>query len=283
MTPSCRTVTALSPRCNRSGGAWPPMSTTATTEESVMGQAIPRQHPWGIAQTPTSRRILFLVSAHNSLSQRAWVALTEWGTTWRSRWSTPAPRWRPRSLSTARADRRARFLKRMIPESIWSRHRCLVVHPGPVGDRGPSSLDWAIELGARDWGVTVLEANGEFDAGRCLGHPGVPDARVGKSSIYRHEVRRAAIEALMEAVREIARRWGAATALDEDDASRGRPGATVDDPGRSRDRLAGGPHRDGAPQDPGSRGSSRGARRDRGRRVPPVRRPSRTGLRGRSG
>ena len=27
----------------------------------------------------TSRRILFLVSAHNSLSQRAWIALTELG------------------------------------------------------------------------------------------------------------------------------------------------------------------------------------------------------------
>ena len=57
------------------------------------------------------------------------------------------------------------MLKTMIPESIWAKHRCLVVHPGPRGDRGPSSLDWAIELGAPAWGVTVLEANGEPDAG----------------------------------------------------------------------------------------------------------------------
>src|SRR4051794_5801252 len=40
-----RAVTALSPRCKRPGAPWPPMSTTATTEESVMGQVIPRQHP----------------------------------------------------------------------------------------------------------------------------------------------------------------------------------------------------------------------------------------------
>src|SRR3954451_11385723 len=40
-----RPVTALSPLCNRPGGRWPPMSTTATTEETVMGQVIPRQHP----------------------------------------------------------------------------------------------------------------------------------------------------------------------------------------------------------------------------------------------
>ena len=32
-----------------------------------------------MAQIPTARRILFLVSAHNSLSQRAFIALTELG------------------------------------------------------------------------------------------------------------------------------------------------------------------------------------------------------------
>ena len=31
------------------------------------------------------------------------------------------------------------FLTKIIPESVYSKHRCLVVHPGPVGDRGPSS------------------------------------------------------------------------------------------------------------------------------------------------
>ena len=92
------------------------------------------------------------------------------------------------------------FLKRMIPESIWSRHRCLVVHPGPIGDRGPSSLDWAIELGAHTWGVTVLEANGEFDGGRVWATREFRMRDVGKSSIYRHEVRHAATEALLEAI-----------------------------------------------------------------------------------
>ena len=95
------------------------------------------------------------------------------------------------------------FLKRMIPESIWSRYRCLIVHPGPVGDRGPSSLDWAIELGVREWAVTVLEANGEFDAGRVWASREFPLREMGKSSLYRHEVRRAAIEALLEAVHRI--------------------------------------------------------------------------------
>jgi putative two-component system protein, hydrogenase maturation factor HypX/HoxX len=100
------------------------------------------------------------------------------------------------------------FLRRMIPESIWSRHRCLIVHPGPVGDRGPSSLDWAISLGEREWGVTVLEANGEFDAGEVLASRAFAMREGGKTSLYRHEVRRAAVEALVEAVGHIEGRRG---------------------------------------------------------------------------
>ena len=95
------------------------------------------------------------------------------------------------------------FLKQMIPESIWSTRRCLIVHPGPPGDRGPSSLDWAIEIGARDWGVTVLQANGEPDAGEAWATREFAMRRAGKSSLYRHEVRHAAIDALVEAIERI--------------------------------------------------------------------------------
>ena len=148
-------------------------------------------------------RILFLVSANNGLSQRAWVALTELG--YRVAVAVVDSE---AEMEAAVAEHQPElivcpFLKRMIPESIWSRHRCLIVHPGPVGDRGPSSLDWAIELGAQAWGVTVLEANGKFDAGRVWASRKFPMRGVGKSSIYRHEVRHAAIEALLEAIRRI--------------------------------------------------------------------------------
>ena len=82
-----------------------------------------------------------------------------------------------------------------------------------MGDRGPSSLDWAIELGAREWGVTVLEATGEVDAGDVWATRTFPTRAAGKSSLYRHEVRRAAIDALVEAVGG-ARRTSAPRALD---------------------------------------------------------------------
>ena len=155
--------------------------------------------------SPELKRILFLVSAHNGLSQRAWVALTELG-----HQVAVAVVGSDAEMEAAVAEHQpglivCPFLKRMIPKSIWSRHRCLIVHPGPVGDRGPSSLDWAIELGAQAWGVTVLEANGKFDAGRVWATREFAMREVGKSSIYRHEVRNAAIEALLAAVCQIAR------------------------------------------------------------------------------
>jgi putative two-component system hydrogenase maturation factor HypX/HoxX len=59
----------------------------------------------------------------------------------------------------------APYLRRAIPASVWRNHLCWVVHPGVVGDRGPSALDWAILNGEPVWGVTLLQAEAEMDAG----------------------------------------------------------------------------------------------------------------------
>ena len=153
-----------------------------------------------MAPIPSSRRILFLVSAHNSLSQRALIELEESGhhvdvavVDSATAMESAVERHRPELIVCP-------MLKKLIPESIWSKHRCLIVHPGPMGDRGASSLDWAIELGVREWGVTVLEADGDFDAGDVWATRTFPMREAGKASLYRHEVRRAAIAALVEAV-----------------------------------------------------------------------------------
>jgi putative two-component system hydrogenase maturation factor HypX/HoxX len=153
---------------------------------------------------PLPQRVLFLVSAHNGLSRRAYIALTELGhdvtvavVDSAAQMEAAVRRHRPELIVCP-------MLKTFIPESIWSTHRCLIVHPGPKGDRGPSSLDWAIELGKEEWGVTVLEANGEADAGDVWAIRVFPTRDVGKSSLYRHEVRRAAIDALVEAMAKLA-------------------------------------------------------------------------------
>ena len=148
-------------------------------------------------------RVLFLVSAHNSLSQRVKIALTELGHE-----VTVAVVASAGAMESAVARHRPELivcpmLKTLIPESIFARHRCLIVHPGPKGDRGPSSLDWAIELGAGEWGVTVLEATAAVDGGDVWATRTFPTRAAGKSSLYRHEVRRAAVDAVVEAVSQV--------------------------------------------------------------------------------
>lgn len=56
-------------------------------------------------------------------------------------------------------------LMKAIPEDIYKNIKCLIVHPGIKGDRGPSSIDWAILNKEKEWGVTLLEADKEMDAG----------------------------------------------------------------------------------------------------------------------
>jgi putative two-component system hydrogenase maturation factor HypX/HoxX len=169
---------------------------------AASARAVPAAAPAQRAERPL--RILFVVSAHNSLSQRAFVALTDLG----------------HDISVEVVDSSAAIeaavarhtpelivcpmLKSIIPESVWSNHRCLIVHPGPRGDRGPSSLDWAIELEMAEWGVTVLEATGEVDGGGVWASQAFPVRQTGKSSLYRHEVRRAAIAGVVDAVTMVA-------------------------------------------------------------------------------
>lgn len=98
----------------------------------------------------------------------------------------------------------APYLRRAIPESIWRQHVCLVVHPGIVGDRGPSALDWALQTQEAEWGVTVLQAEAEMDAGPVWASAMFPLRHARKASIYRNEVTQAATTAVLQAVERFA-------------------------------------------------------------------------------
>lgn len=97
----------------------------------------------------------------------------------------------------------APFLKRAIPETIWKNHRCLIIHPGPVGDRGPSALDWAVLKDKPKWGVTILQANEVWDGGDVWASRSFKMRPARKASLYRKEVTHAASEALLEAIEKI--------------------------------------------------------------------------------
>jgi putative two-component system protein, hydrogenase maturation factor HypX/HoxX len=178
--------------------------------------------PTLVAENPL--RILFVTSAHNSLSQRCYIAVTEMGHDVTVQ-VVDSPELIEAAVEAHKPDLVVcPMLKQLIPESVWSNYTCLVVHPGPHGDRGPSSLDWAIELGMEEWGVTVLEAVEEADAGDIWGSRKFRMRPVGKSSIYRHEVRRAAVEMLVFAVHNFARGNFTPLPLNYDDPTvTGRP------------------------------------------------------------
>ncbi|GHJ42551.1 hydrogenase maturation protein [Streptomyces sp. TS71-3] len=145
-------------------------------------------------------RILLIASAFNSLTQRVHAELRDRGHTVShavvhdaGAIRVAADRYDPKLII-------APMLRIAVPEDVWSRRTCLIVHPGPPGDRGPSSLDWAIQEGQAAWGVTVLQANGDFDAGDIWASASFPMPAAAKSDIYRGEVADAALEAVMLAV-----------------------------------------------------------------------------------
>jgi putative two-component system protein, hydrogenase maturation factor HypX/HoxX len=166
-------------------------------------------------------RILLIASAYNSLTQRVHAELTDRG--------------HEVSVELALGDdvmrdgvRRhdpdlviAPMLTRAIPADIWSARPCFIVHPGPRRDRGPSSLDWAIMTGAERWGVTVLQANAEMDAGDIWASVEFAMPGGSKSSAYRTEVADAAAHAVQLAVTRFAGGRYRPEPLDY-----GRPGVT---------------------------------------------------------
>ena len=149
-------------------------------------------------------RILLVASGYNSMTQRVHAELADGG--------------HEVSIELALGDEVLRdairlfdpdlviapMLTKAIPADIWPARPCLIVHPGPVGDRGPSSLDWAIMSGAGRWGVTVLQANAEMDAGDIWASVEFTLPGRAKSSVYRTEVADAAARAVLLAVSRFA-------------------------------------------------------------------------------
>lgn len=148
-------------------------------------------------------RILLVVSAFNSLSQRLFCHLRDFGehvgvafAINDAQLSAEVENFSPDIII-------APFLKKKIPEIIWNTIPTFIVHPGIAGDRGAHALDWAVLNGSAEWGVSILRANGEYDAGDIYAHGTFPMPCRSKASIYRQETTTLAvqlIDALLEAL-----------------------------------------------------------------------------------
>lgn len=145
-------------------------------------------------------RILLLVHGFNSLSQRLFVELRRDGHELSVEFDIhdeatieAVALFQPDLIV-------APYLKRAIPASVWQHLPCLIVHPGPPGDRGPAALDWAILRDAERWGVTVLQAEAGMDAGPVWASEEFTMRAARKASLYRHEVTEAAVTAVRRAI-----------------------------------------------------------------------------------
>ena len=150
-------------------------------------------------------KILLLTHSFNSLTQRLYAELTALGHELSVEFDI-ADSVSEEAVALFEPDLiLAPFLKRAIPASIWKHRLCWIVHPGIVGDRGPSALDWAIRNGETEWGVTVLQAEAEMDAGPVWATASFPMRRAQKASLYRREVSEAALAAVKEALAKLDR------------------------------------------------------------------------------
>ncbi|MFJ7995668.1 enoyl-CoA hydratase-related protein [Streptomyces sp. NPDC096310] len=162
--------------------------------------------------------ILLVASAFNSLSQRVYAELSDRA----HRVDVVLATHGDEAVREAVREMRpelviAPMLRTALPEDVWSDRTCLIVHPGPPGDRGPSSIDWAIATGATRWGVTVLQAEADMDAGDIWATVPFEVPPGSKSDLYRNEASDAAMAAVLLAVERYA--GGSSKPLAQDDRS----------------------------------------------------------------
>lgn len=153
-----------------------------------------------------SMRLLLLVSAFNGLTQRIWDEL-------RNRGHDVAVELALDERTICEGVYHAQpdlilcpYLKERVPPEVWKKWPTVIIHPGPIGDRGPSSLDWAITEGAPRWGVTALQAVEEMDAGPIWAHRefAMPAEPIRKSTLYMGPVADAAVACALEVVEHAA-------------------------------------------------------------------------------
>jgi putative two-component system hydrogenase maturation factor HypX/HoxX len=88
------------------------------------------------------------------------------------------------------------FLKAFISQYIYEKYPTYIFHPGPIGDRGPSSLEYALRSETKEWGVVILRANELYDGGEIIALCDFKVRKTYKASLYRQEVVKTSLKAL---------------------------------------------------------------------------------------
>ena len=143
-------------------------------------------------------KILLIVSAFNSLTQRVFTQLKDMNHSVSIEFAIndkvmidAVDRFKPDIVFCP-------FLKKFIPREIFLNTPTFILHPGIRGDRGHNALDHAIRDEKKEWGVVILKANEEFDAGDIYSEVKFEMRDTTKASLYRDEVTVASSKALTE-------------------------------------------------------------------------------------
>jgi putative two-component system hydrogenase maturation factor HypX/HoxX len=141
-------------------------------------------------------KILFIVSAFNSLSQRLFCELRDKGyevsvqfATSQNDMSEEVDRFKPDIIFCP-------YLKKYLPKEIFLNTPTFVLHPGIRGDRGHNALDHAVRDEKKEWGVVILRATEVLDGGDIYAEVRFQMRDASKASLYRNEVARASSNAL---------------------------------------------------------------------------------------
>ena len=148
-------------------------------------------------------KILFLTTAFNGMAQRLWIELDRLNHPVYVQLATSGEAMEEAVMKFKPHLIIAPYLKSKIPASIYEHYNCLIVHPGIIGDRGASSLDWAILSGEKNWGVTILQAVEKMDAGPIWSFQPFQMRAVSKGQLYRNEVTQAAAKGILDALEKI--------------------------------------------------------------------------------
>jgi putative two-component system hydrogenase maturation factor HypX/HoxX len=102
------------------------------------------------------------------------------------------------------------FLKEVVPAEVCQRTTTWIPHPGVRGDRGPSSLSWAILEGEPTWGLTMVRAEPastpeELDGGNVgAWREFAMSAEATLGEVYAQQVVPAAIDCAREILAQMA-------------------------------------------------------------------------------
>ncbi len=141
-------------------------------------------------------KILLLISSFNSLSQAVFTKLQDKGHCVSVAFAINEQQMKSEVQEFEPELILAPFLKAFISQEIYEKYPTYIFHPGPIGDRGPNSLEYALLSEIKDWGVVILRANELYDGGDIVAKSDFKVRYTYKASLYRQEVVEHSLKAL---------------------------------------------------------------------------------------